>query len=396
MKKLLATLLALALLMALAAAPALASSTLLSWNGLEVTATGYSYKEDGDGYAYIRLDVHIVNHSSHPIWLHPKDVMIDGTPIKAVGISGIKVGASMDDWIMFKPADSNKDGGDGAIRTGSQIDMTLLLDDNDTYDDLYSQDVSINLYDLSVRSGDYTDYSDDIPADFGHGGANNASYAPPYTPASTDYKTLKQGSKGQAVKDLQQRLTDLGYLNDKVDGSFGRNTNTAVRSFCEQNGLPIANEATPDMQRLLYSSSAQYYQEPYIPLVIGATYNLETPMKTGMSNTGFMNIQVVNRSSTRGIRGFVLSYYQTDMYGEKVNLLNPDNAAGRAPIYTFEQEQMNYVEPGHYKDAMTFTIERYYNTYAVYVGVKKIVFDDGEVRELSDSDVVYFECAIQK
>jgi len=198
------------------------------------------------------------------------------------------------------------------------------------------------------------------------------------------------------VRDLQQRLTDLGYLNDKVDGSFGRNTNTAVRSFCDQHGLPIRSEATPEMQQLLYSSSAQYYQEPYIPLVIGATYDLETPQQTGLNNCGMMNIQVVNRSSTRGIRGFVLSYYQTNMYGERVNLLNPDYAAGRDPIYTFEQEQMNYVEPGHYKNAMTYSIERYFNTYAVYVGVKKIVFDDGEVRELSDDEIEYFECAIQR
>lgn len=392
MKKLLAMLLTLAILAALAAIPALADSTLLSWNGFEVKATGYTYKEDSDGYAYIRLDVHIVNNSSHPIWLHMDNVMIDGTPIRAAGVSGIKAGSTMDDWIMFKPDDSNKDGGDGAIRTGSQIDMTLLLDDDVTYDELCSRDVSINLYDLSVGGGDYSDYGDDVDdVDFGHGGASSASYAPAYTPASTNYQTLKQGSKGQAVRDLQQRLTDLGYLNDKVDGSYGRNTNTAVRSFCDQNGLPIGNQATPEMQQLLYSSSAQYYQEPYIPLVIGATYDLETPQQTGMSNTGMMNIQVVNRSSTRGIRGFVLSYYQTNMYGERIDI----NLDGRG-IYQFDQEQMNYVEPGHYKNAMTFSIEKFYNTYAVYVGVKKIVFDDGEVRELPESEIVYYECAINK
>ena len=396
MKKRLAMLLALALLATLAAIPALADSTLLKWNGFELTATGYSYKESSDGYAYIRLDVHIVNNTSHPIWLHLDNVMIDGVPIKAAGVSGIKVGASMNDWIMFKPDDSNKSGGDGAIRTGSQIDMTLLLDDDDTYDDLCSRDVSINLYDLSVGGGDYTDYGNDGPSDFGHGGASSVSYAPAYTPASTNYKTLKQGSKGQAVRDLQQRLTDLGYLNDKVDGSYGRNTNTAVRSFCDQHDLPIRNEATPDMQRLLYSSSAQYYQEPYIPLVIGATYDLETPQQTGINNCGMMNIQVVNRSSTRGIRGFVLSYYQTDMYGNRINLFNDQYASGREPTYSFDQEQMIYVEPGYYKNAMTYVIERFYNTYAVYVGVKKIVFDDAEVRELPESEIVYYECAIQK
>ena len=42
--------------------------------------------------------------------------------------------------------------------------------------------------------------------------------APSYTPASTDYKTLKPGNKGRAVRDLQQRLIDLGYLSGKADG----------------------------------------------------------------------------------------------------------------------------------------------------------------------------------
>ena len=185
MKKLLAMLLTLALLAAMAAIPALAESTLLSWNGFEVRATGYSYKEDSDGYAYIRLDVHIVNNSSHPIWLHLDNVMIDGTPIRAAGVSGIKVGATMDDWIMFKPDDSNKDGGDGAIRTGSQIDMTLILDDDETYDELCSRDVSINLYDLSVGGGSYNDYGDDTPPT-----SATAGQATPPTPRPTPRRPM--------------------------------------------------------------------------------------------------------------------------------------------------------------------------------------------------------------
>ncbi len=395
MKKLLIVLLTLALLLGALSVPALAESRLLSWNGFEIWVTDYSYNEHTDGKTTLRMDVRVVNNTDHRILVLLNDVQIDGTEINGAGVSNDEPGSTNTDWMLFSPTEDNPTGGSGAISTGSQIDMTMRVVDHDSYEELYRQSVSVNLYDLSV-GGDSTDYSDDTPADFGHGGASSASYAPPYTPASTDYKMLKQGSKGQAVRDLQQRLTDLGYLNDKVDGSYGRNTNTAVRSFCDQHGLPIQSEATPEMQQLLYSGNAQYYQEPYIPLVIGATYELETPQQTGIYNNGMMNIQVVNRSSTRGIRGFVLSYYQTDMYGERVNLLDPDHAAGRDPIYTFEQEQMNYVEPAHYKNAMTYSIPRYFNTYAVYVGVKKIVFDDGEVRELADSDIVYFECAIQR
>lgn len=383
MKKLLAMLLTLALLAAMAAIPALAESTLLSWNGFEVRATGYSYKEDSDGYAYIRLDVHIVNNSSHPIWLHLDNVMIDGTPIRAAGVSGIKVGATMDDWIMFKPDDSNKDGGDGAIRTGSQIDMTLILDDDETYDELCSRDVSINLYDLSVGGGDYNDYGDDTPTDFGHGGASNASYAPSYTPASYDFTTLKKGSKGQAVRDLQQRLTDLGYMNDKVDGSFGAVTGIAVMSFCSQNGLVISPEASPEMQQLLYSSGAQYYQEPYIPLVIGTEYT----WKSHRNDIGGFSIQLVNRSN-REIRGYEMYFYRENMWGEKIYDDDGD--------WLYKYEELQTFTGGRYQNTPQMYFSYFAYTYTIWAGVKRVVFADGEVREIAYDDITWFPCVVKK
>ena len=386
MKRLLTVLLTLALLAGMLVIPALAESKLLSWNGFEVWVTDYSYKESDRGYTYIRMDVRIVNNTSHTIWLQLDDVMVDGTAIYGAGVSNIASGARMTDWFLIRPSDSNISGGDGAIRTGSQIDMTLIVNDNTTYKELYRQSVSINLYDLSV-GGNNNDGGDDTPSDFGFGGSHR--YAQAYTPASTNYQTLKQGSTGQAVRDLQQRLTDLGYLNDRVDGAYGRNTNTAVRSFCAQHGLRIISEATPDMQRLLYSSSAQYYEEPYLPLMIAGTFYLETPQQTNISNVGMLTLEVVNRSSTRGIRGFSLSYYQTDMYGNKIDL--EPNGRG---VYYYSSEEMNPLDPGHYGKAYMYPIHYFYSTYAVYVGVQKVVLDDGEVRALDPSEVTYFECVV--
>ena len=45
--------------------------------------------------------------------------------------------------------------------------------------------------------------------------------------------TLYKGMTGHTaeVKDLQQWLKDLGYLNDKVDGKFGKNTQSALKAF---------------------------------------------------------------------------------------------------------------------------------------------------------------------
>ena len=392
MKKLLIVLLTLALLLGALSVPALAESNLLSWNGFEIWVTDYSYNEHTDGKTTLRMDVRVVNNTDHRILVLLNDVQIDGTEINGAGVSNDEPGSTNTDWMLFSPNEDNPTGGSGAISTGSQIDMTMRVVDHDSYEELYRQSVSVNLYDLSV-GGDSTDYSDDTPADFGHGGASSASYAPPYTPASTDYKPLKKGSKGQAVRDLQQRLTDLGYLNDRVDGSFGRNTLTAVRSFCEQNDLRIGTEATPEMQALLYSSNARYWVEDVVPLKICSDFTMESPRETGLDNFGFINLQVVNRSSTRGIRGFTLVTYQTDMYNNKIEGIATSYIPGQE-LYYSEVPCAFYVEPGHYRDFVSCGVPKYYNTYSVFVGVWKVVLDDGEVRETPFNDIIFYECSI--
>ena len=43
--------------------------------------------------------------------------------------------------------------------------------------------------------------------------------------------TLTRGSKGEAVRSLQQMLLDLGRLRDVADGVFGAKTESAVKSY---------------------------------------------------------------------------------------------------------------------------------------------------------------------
>ncbi len=49
--------------------------------------------------------------------------------------------------------------------------------------------------------------------------------------------TLRSGSRGPAVKALQQRLTQLGFNTKGADGGFGPNTAAAVRAFQRSRGL---------------------------------------------------------------------------------------------------------------------------------------------------------------
>ncbi len=52
-----------------------------------------------------------------------------------------------------------------------------------------------------------------------------------------DDGTLKKGSKGTAVKEVQKRLKELGYYTYGIDGDYGDRTVTAVKNFQKKNGL---------------------------------------------------------------------------------------------------------------------------------------------------------------
>ena len=58
-------------------------------------------------------------------------------------------------------------------------------------------------------------------------------------PSSGSTTLLRSGSRGSAVKQLQEQLILLGYLNDRADGIVGRLTDAAVRQYQRRNGLTV-------------------------------------------------------------------------------------------------------------------------------------------------------------
>jgi peptidoglycan hydrolase-like protein with peptidoglycan-binding domain len=49
--------------------------------------------------------------------------------------------------------------------------------------------------------------------------------------------TLKKGDHGEAVKQLQSALKDLGFYSGAVDGQFGSSTEAAVKHFQQDFGI---------------------------------------------------------------------------------------------------------------------------------------------------------------
>ena len=77
----------------------------------------------------------------------------------------------------------------------------------------------------------------------------------PSATSSTTYSQLARGNTGDAVKQLQQRLRDLGYLTDSADGNFGTNTETAVKRFQQAIGLTQTGVASSYMQQRLFAKA---------------------------------------------------------------------------------------------------------------------------------------------
>ena len=79
------------------------------------------------------------------------------------------------------------------------------------------------------------------------GSSSNSSSSNSSSSSASSSSLLKQGTKSEAVRTLQQNLKTLGYYTGSVTGNFGPLTNEAVYSFQKANGLSadgIAGEKT--------------------------------------------------------------------------------------------------------------------------------------------------------
>ncbi len=67
--------------------------------------------------------------------------------------------------------------------------------------------------------------------------------------------TLYNGSRGEAVRELQQALITLGYLKGSADGIFGNNTENAVRQFQKKNKMTVDGLAGLTTRNLIQSKA---------------------------------------------------------------------------------------------------------------------------------------------
>ena len=156
-------------------------------------------------------------------------------------------------------------------------------------------------------------------------------------PDGVGERKLTLGMKGDDVKSVQQRLKDLGYLTDKVDGKDGANTVAAMCAFQLRNGLTGSGNGDTATYTILYSVNAITAEGKqvdsttptvYTNLKVGATGDAVLRLQQALSNLRYT--VTINGTYDETTRAAVLAF-------QKRNGLAPDGIAGvntQTKLYT--------------------------------------------------------------
>lgn len=115
------------------------------------------------------------------------------------------------------------------------------------------------------------------------------STAAPLTPENT--VIIKAGSRGNAVLELQKRLTELGYYSSRQDGVYLEDDISAVRAFQKANGLTVDGKAGYQTQSVLYSDTAVRgsLTNAGITLRYGSTGSEVTALQNRLIELGYLS-----------------------------------------------------------------------------------------------------------
>ena len=147
--------------------------------------------------------------------------------------------------------------------------------------------------------------------------------------------TLRNGDKGDDVKKVQQRLKDLGYFTDTVDGKFGDATVKALKAFQKKNGLSQDGVCGAQTRTVLFAASPIYASATATPTptpTITLTEATTVTIESGSRGSTVLNLQK---------RLVELGYYTSRLDGvylvddiaavrafQKANSLTADGKAG--------------------------------------------------------------------
>jgi peptidoglycan hydrolase-like protein with peptidoglycan-binding domain len=112
--------------------------------------------------------------------------------------------------------------------------------------------------------------------------------------------TIGLGARGEAARIVQQSLQSLGYLSGKLDGVYGRGTQSAVAAFQKANGLTpsgtVDRETLLALDRALQVGAKKISPGPkpneivFLGMGVGADYELQELKKNAATSGGVLGI----------------------------------------------------------------------------------------------------------
>ena len=104
---------------------------------------------------------------------------------------------------------------------------------------------------------------------------------------AVQYSPLSRGSRGDAVRAIQQPLYDLGYYDYYVDGIFGPRTEQAVRLLQADVNRPVTGVADAELQRLILGGKLPHY-DAYMALTRGNRGLRVQMMQEALRDLGYL------------------------------------------------------------------------------------------------------------
>ncbi|MBQ7887621.1 MAG: peptidoglycan-binding protein [Clostridia bacterium] len=113
-------------------------------------------------------------------------------------------------------------------------------------------------------------------------------------------ETLREGSKSDAVRILQENLTLLEYYSGSITGSYGRLTKEAVRKFQRDNDLSADGVAGPrTFRKLTQLLTGDQAQEKPVTVLPGTNATAGTSTTVSLEDVSLLNTEWTLRRTSR-------------------------------------------------------------------------------------------------
>ncbi|MBQ2956818.1 MAG: peptidoglycan-binding protein, partial [Clostridia bacterium] len=115
---------------------------------------------------------------------------------------------------------------------------------------------------------------------------------------------LSEGDKGEAVKKLQTRLTELGYFTESVTGRYSDSTVMAVKVFQLANALDVTGEADAATRKVMNSAQAITKTQYEEDILLSGNEKIEMVIAVAKSKLGCKYVHKTHGPDTFDCSGF--------------------------------------------------------------------------------------------